>query len=573
MSKQVPYRLYVSSSFLSLAVVGLGVRLAFLHLGSHEQTRARFDRSRSYERKILAGRGAIHDCHGDGNVLAMNLGVKNICIDPATTSKGEGVIKTACELAELLNVPADEVAVRMKQPNRRFAYVKRFVPTDVADEVDALDIKGVFFEDATIRHYPQKAFLCHVLGFVNHMGTGSAGVEQQLDRYLRGSPGIMEGCVNAKRQELYIRRGRNVPALEGANVTLTIDQNIQYMVEKALDEVMEEHRAEGAWAVVQRVSTGEILALASRPGFDLNEFRHAPDFAKLNRALGFVYEPGSTMKPAVFAAALEEKTVTPDTMFNCENGAWLYKRRILRDYHPYSRLSVADGLKKSSNILTAKVALTLGDEGLDRYLRAFGFGKKLGIDLPGEENGILHPVKRWSGISSTRIAIGQGVAVTALQMLGAMCAIANDGFLMKPYIVREVRSGTGEVMHRSEPEVVSRPISVKTAQTMRHLLGRVTESDGTGRRAQVPGYTVAGKTGTAQKPVAGGYSNSEHMASFVGFLPVKHPEIGVIVVVDNPQPIHTGGRVAAPAFRKIAGPAIRYLNVPGTESMLARRSF
>ncbi len=571
MSRQGPYRVYVSSSMLSLAVIGLGIRLAFLHLGSHEETRARFDRSRSYERKILAGRGAVHDRNGDGNVLAMNLGVKNVCIDPAVTSKDEHVIETACRLAEVLDVPADEVAVRMKQSERRFAYVKRFVQPETVDQVQALDINGLFFRDATIRHYPQKSFLCHVLGFVNHMGIGSAGVEQQLDSYLRGSPGIMEGRVNAMRQELYIRRGRYVPALEGANVTLTIDQNIQYMVEKALDGVMEEHRAEGAWAIVQRISTGEILAMASRPGFDLNEFRHAPDLAKLNRAIGYVYEPGSTLKPAVIAAALEEGTVTPDTMFDCENGAWSYKRRILRDYHAYSRLNVADGLKKSSNILTAKVSLTLGDEGLNRYLRAFGLGRKLGIDLPGEESGILHPVKRWSGISATRISIGQGVAVTALQMLGAVCAIANDGFLMKPYVVREVRSGTGEILHRSDPEVVSRPISIQTAQTMRHLMGRVTEDDGTGRRAQVPGYSVAGKTGTAQKPVAGGYSSTEHVASFVGFLPVEQPEIGVIVVVDNPQPLHTGGVVAAPAFSEIAGPAIRYLNVPGTESMLARR--
>ena len=571
MSSKAPYRVLASGIALLLAVTGLGVRLAFLHLGSHAETRARFTRSRSYERKILAGRGAIYDCNGDANVLAMNLGVKDICIDPTITSQGDAVIKTACTLSTLLDVPTDEVVVRMKRAEKSFACVKRYVPNELADEVAALGIKGLFFKDATIRHYPQKHFLCHVLGFVNHVGTGSAGVEQQLDRYLRGSPGMMEGRLNAKREELYSRRGRDVPALEGANVTLTIDQNIQYMVEKALDEVMLEHRAEGAWAVVQRVSTGEILALANRPGFDLNEFRHAPDMAKLNRAIGYVYEPGSTMKPMVIAAALEEKTVTPETMFDCENGAWMYRRRILHDYHAYSRLSVADGLKKSSNILTAKVALTLGDEGLDRYLRAFGFGRKLGFDMPGEERGILAPAKRWSGISATRICIGQGIAVTALQMLGAVCAIANDGFLMKPYIVREVRSGTGEVMHRYEPEVVSRPISTETAATMRYLMGRITESGGTGRRARVEGYTVAGKTGTAQKAVPGGYSDTENVASFVGFLPVDQPEIGVIVVVDNPQPVHTGGRVAAPVFSKIAGPAIRYLNVPGTDSMLARK--
>ena len=387
MSSKAPYRVFASGTALLLAVTGLGFRLAFLHLGSHEETRARFTRSRSYERKILAGRGAIYDRNGNGNVLAMNLGVKDICIDPSITSQGESVIKTACTLSALLDVPTDEVVVRMKQAPRRFASIKRSVPNELADEVAALGIKGLFFKDATIRHYPQKDFLCHVLGFVNDVGSGSAGVEQQHDRYLRGSPGIMEGRVNAKREELYIKRGRHVPALEGANVTLTIDQNIQYIVEKALDEVMLEHRAEGAWAVVQRVSTGEILALANRPGFDLNEFRHAPDMAKLNRAIGYVFEPGSTMKPMVIAAALEEKTVTPETMFDCENGAWMYCRRILHDYHPYSRLSVADGLKKSSNILTAKVALTLGDEGLDRHLRAFGFGRKLGFDMPGESLG------------------------------------------------------------------------------------------------------------------------------------------------------------------------------------------
>lgn len=571
MNKPVPLRLYASSGFLSLAIVGLGVRLAFLHLGSHEETRARFDRSRSYERKLLAGRGTIFDCNGDANVLAMNLGVKNVCVDPFITSRDPSVVTNACRLAELLDVPADRLAVRMKQENRRFAYIKRFVPNHLAEDVAAMNIKGVFLRDATIRHYPQKSFLCHVLGFVNHMGTGSAGVEQQLDRYLKGSPGIMEGRMNALRQELYIRRGRYVPPIEGANVTLTIDQNIQYMVEKALDNVMAEHHAEGAWAVVQRVSTGEILALASRPGFDLNAFNHAPRLARLNRAIGYVYEPGSTLKPVVIAAALQEDTVTPETMFDCENGAWLYKRRILHDYHAYMRLSVADGLKKSSNILTAKVALTLGDERLYEYLRGFGFGHKLGVDLPGEENGILHPVKSWSGISATRIAVGQGIAVTALQLLGAMCTIANDGFMMKPYIVRDVHSGRGELMQHNEPEVMSRPISIATAQTVRRLMGRVTEDGGTGRRARVPGYTVAGKTGTAQKPVPGGYSSTEHMASFVGFLPVEQPEIGVIVVVDNPQPLHTGGRVAAPAFSQIAGAAVRYLNVPGTDSMLARR--
>jgi len=264
--------------------------------------------------------------------------------------------------------------------------------------------------------------------------------------------------------------------------------------------------------------------------------------------------------------------VSPGDVFDCEYGAWLHCRRLLRDFHPYGRLTVADGLKKSSNILTAKVALTLGDQRLYRYLRAFGLGSKRGIDLPGEENGILHPPNRWSGISSSRIAIGQGVALTALQMLGVVCAIANDGFLMRPYVVDSVSRSGGPLLLKCKPEVVARPITGKTAATMRTLLARVTEDGGTGRRARVAGYTVAGKTGTAQKPVNGVYSSSAHVASFVGFLPAENPEIALIVVVDEPRVKHTGGVVAAPVFSRIAGEAVRYLDIPPARYNIAARN-
>jgi cell division protein FtsI (penicillin-binding protein 3) len=228
-------------------------------------------------------------------------------------------------------------------------------------------------------------------------------------------------------------------------------------------------------------------------------------------------------------------------------------------------LSVADGLKKSSNILAAKVALRLGDERLHRYLQAFNVGSRLGIDLPGEEAGILHPVSRWSKISATRLAIGQGVAVTSLQMLGILSTIANDGYLMRPYVVRQVVGRDGTVLVHNEPRILGQPISEETAATMRWLLARVTEDGGTGRRARVGGYQVAGKTGTAQKPVAGGYSSSDYVASFAGFLPAVAPEIAVIVVVDEPQPRHTGGYVAGPAFSVIAEQTVRYLDIPPAE--------
>jgi len=310
------------------------------------------------------------------------------------------------------------------------------------------------------------------------------------------------------------------------------------------------------------VKTGEILAMVSRPAFDLNRFYDTDTDVRLNRAVGANYEPGSTMKAAAFAAAFNEGIVSPDTVFDCENGGWYYKGKLLRDSHPYGMLTVADGLKKSSNILTAKLALMLGNDRLYQYLRAFGFGEVTGIDLPGEEAGIFHPPSQWYGISPTRIPIGQGIAATGLQILGLYCTIANDGYRMRPYVVRRVTDSEGQVVYEGKPEVVAQVIRPETAALMRELLATVAEEGGTGRRAQIDGgVRVAGKTGTAQKPVAGGYSPTDYVASFVGFLPVEDPEIGIIVVVDNPKPLYYGGTVAAPAFGKIAGELSRYLGI------------
>ena len=392
-----------------------------------------------------------------------------------------------------------------------------------------------------------------------------------MHRFLKGSSGYLATEVDARRRELYLKRERFVKPVEGGNVTLTVDQNIQYMVEKTLDETLAEHNAKGAWIIVQRVRTGEILAMASRPGYDLNEFRFSSGSDRLNRAIGYVYEPGSTFKALTMGAAINEGIVTKDTVFDCENGTWIYKRRPLRDYHPYGKLSVEDGLKKSSNILTAKLAVSLGDKKFYDYLRAFRLGRPTGVDLPGEEGGILHPVSKWSGISSTRIAIGQGVAVTALQMLGVYCTIANDGYMMKPYVIKRIESSDGKIVYTGNPEIIARPITSKTASTMCDMLARVTEKGGTGRRARVDGITVAGKTGSAQKPIAGGYSDTAHIASFVGFLPAEDPEFAMIVVVDDPQPIHTGGRVAGPAFGAIAGQVARYLDVAPSIQNVAQR--
>ncbi len=555
-------RFAVSAVLMVSVLVGLGCRLAFLHLGPHDAVLASAEEGYRVEKRLLAGRGNIHDRRGHDNILALNLAVKNVCANPKHIAEGSNLVAVASQLAQTLGLPTDVVAEKLNRPECQYKRLQRFVPMDKVELLRERELAGVFFEDETIRHYPQRSFLCHVLGFVNYQGIGSAGVEQSMDKYLRGCPGLRETRVDALRREIYWEGGEYIPALEGADIALNIDQNVQYFVETALDEVMQEHNAKGAWAIVERVKTGEILAMAARPSYDPNEFNKVDQSMWLNRAVGYVYEPGSTFKAVVFSAAFNERVTSPKTIIDCENGAWFYGKRVLRDYHAYDRLTVADGIKKSSNILSAKLALMLGNQRFYDYLRAYSIGTKLNVDLPGEENGILHKPSQWSKISSTRIAIGQGVAVTALQVLQVYCAIANNGYLMKPYVISQVTGRDGSVYLKPLPEVLSRPISPETASLMRRLLARVTEDGGTGRRARVDGYSVAGKTGTAQKPVNGRYSNTAHMASFVGFLPAEDPEIGVIVVVDEPQPYHTGGRVAGPAFGKIAAQTVRYLDIP-----------
>ena len=554
-------------ALLGAAMVGLVVRLVVLHLGVPEQERATAAKTRTFKQTLAVPRGRILDGSPATGILALNIGVQDIWADPSLLVASNRVGTTVSSLKRLLDFDAAEVTARLSKTNSQFAYVARLVPEEKADEVAKLKFPGVHMTEASIRSYPENGMLCHVLGFVNSDGVGSGGIEQLMEKYLKGSPGMIESRLDGHRREMVDRRVQEIPPKDGADVILTIDQNLQYIVEKAVDAAMERNRSKAAFVIIERIKTGEILAMVSRPGFDSNKYREAKDHQKLNRAIGYTYEPGSTFKVSVIAAALNEGIVKRETMFDTDNGRWLYMGKVLRDYHSYPRLDVADILKKSSNIGAAKIAIMLGSTKMDRYLRDFGIGRRLGLDLPGEESGILRPVSKWAAISTSRIAIGQGVAVTGIQMLGVLCAIANDGQLMKPYVIREVVAADGTVLLRRQPQVLSRPIRPDTAALMRNLLARVCEEGGTGVKAGVDGFRVGGKTGTAQKPVGGHYSETDYMASFVGFLPVDKPEIGMIVVFDEPQPLHTGGAVSAPVFGEIAEQAVRYLGIVPTEGV------
>lgn len=331
-------------------------------------------------------------------------------------------------------------------------------------------------------------------------------------------------------------------------IQLTVDPNIQKYVEQALDAAMTNFHPRAAWAIAEDVRTGAILAMASLPS------------SEPNLAAGMAFEPGSIFKVGVVAAALNEGRIATNDPFDCENGSWTYGGKPVKDFHPYGVLDVTGILRKSSNIGAAKIAAKLGPKDLNRYLKSFGFGNPTGLDVSGEVNGILNPPSKWSKISIVRVAMGHEVAVTALQMLNMLCCIGNDGVLMKPHLVQNAVGQDGAILLENKPEALGQPITARTAELMRLMLTEVTREGGTGTRAAVPGYNVAGKTGTAEKIVDGHFSESENIASFMGLLPAERPEIGIIVVLDNPRPLRTGSMSAAPVFAEIAAAVAGHLD-------------
>ena len=334
-----------------------------------------------------------------------------------------------------------------------------------------------------------------------------------------------------------------------ADIHLTVDKNIQQYVEQALAAAMTNFHPQAAWAIVEEVRTGAILAMASLPN------------SEPNRATGMVFEPGSIFKVGVVAAALNEGLIATNDLFDCENGAWTYDRKTVKDFHPYGVLDVTGILRKSSNIGAAKIAVQLGPKDLQSYLKSFGFGQTTALEVRDEESGVLNPPSKWSKISIARVAMGHEVAVTALQMLNMLCCIGNDGVLMKPHLVQKAVGQDGVILLENKPEALAQPITAQTAEQIRTMLTEVTCEGGTGTRGAVPGYEVAGKTGTAEKIVDGRYSESESVASFMGLLPAERPEIGIIVVLDNPQPLRTGSMSAAPVFAQIAAAVVGHLGI------------
>lgn len=501
-------------------------------------------------------RGTIYDANHIE--MAVSIDTDSIAVYPGRVENPD---RAAAKLAGVLQL--DRKTVKQKLTSKRsFVWLKRQVTPKEAQAVSALKIKGVDFIPEHSRFYPNRSLAAAVLGFSGIDGRGLEGLEYYYENYLKGKTG--------KRTVLKDALGRGFDAEKkhagsdsGNNLVLTIDRNIQYIAEDALEDAVTEFSAQSGLAVVMDPETGAILALALYPEFNPNAFGRYDRKLWRNRAITDPFEPGSTLKIFSAAAAIESGTCTPSTIFFCENGSYKIGRNTVHDTHEYGWLSLQQIIKYSSNIGAVKVGRTIGPAALYQTLRAFGFGQKTGIDCPGETGGSLSAWQKWSHIDAGAIAFGQGVAVSAVQLTAAVSAIANDGVLMKPRIVQAITGPNGQLIKNNRPQQIRRAVSVETARTVRRILKTVITEGGTGVQAALAGYPVCGKTGTAQKVGKNGtYVRGRYVSSFVGFAPADRPRLTILVVVDEPRGNHYGGTVAAPAFRKIASESLNYLNVP-----------
>jgi cell division protein FtsI (penicillin-binding protein 3) len=535
-------------AFWMLALVG---RLYHLQIIQYVDLLARAERQQQRTIEVAPKRGVVYD--RQMHPLAMSLAVDSIFAVPGEIPNPE---MAAGLLAPVLGLEQGNLRGKFKA-FRSFCWVKRKVSPEEATRVRDMNLSGVYFQKEMKRFYPKGELAAQVLGYVGLDDNGLAGLEYQMNDTIKGTPGRVLIAADARRQSFHSTAREGQP---GRNVVLTLDENIQYIAEKALAEAAARWQISGGTVIVENPRTGELLALASYPTFNPNEFGKSSPEARLNRALAWVHEPGSTFKIVTVSAALEEKLASPLEVINCQNGSIVLAGHAIHDHKPFGDLTVRRVIADSSDVGTIKLGLRLGEERLYRYIRSFGFGAEAGVELPGEERGLLKPPSRWSGISIGEISMGQEVGVTALQLAAAYSAIANGGILFPPRVVRDVFLDNA---HQAPPPAVGRRVvSRETAEFMKEMLAEVVQS-GTGRQARTVGYSAAGKTGTAQKiDSSGTYSKSHYVASFVGFAPVEQPAVTILVVLDSPVGAIYGGEVAAPVFRSVAEQTLGYLNVP-----------
>jgi cell division protein FtsI (penicillin-binding protein 3) len=556
--KTIKSRVIVGAVLFGAWTVAIEARLIDLQVFQYSALMARAEKQQLRTITAPAERGEILD--RTGRVLAYSVDAESVFADPTEIENPAAVAAAVChELAEC--GPADRQAMEKKlRGSGQFAYLQRKVSPDEEQRLRDLKLKGIGFLKESRRYYPNKELAAHVLGYVGLDNVGLAGIESSYDAQVRGREGKLLVQTDARQQRVFSHVER--PATEGATLELTIDQILQFTAERELRIGVEENQAAGGSAVIMDPNTGEILAMANYPTFNPNTFARATAEARRNRAVQDLYEPGSTFKIVTASAALEEHVVQPGDPIDTSPGRISFGSRVIRDTHEYGTLAFTDVIVKSSNVGAIKIGMRLGPERMGRYISRFGFGQSIAPDFRGENSGIVWSPDKLDPSALASVSMGYQVGVTAVQMAAAVSSIANGGILYEPRVVRAViKDGKRvEVAHKA----LRRTVSEATAAALTTMMEQVVER-GTAKSAQMDGFTIAGKTGTAQKLIDGRYSRSEYNASFVGFIPSRKPALTIIVVIDSPHANgYYGGTVAAPIFKRIAQESLRHLGIGPT---------
>ena len=515
---------------------------------------------------LVPKRGTLYD--GNGNELAVSIEVDSVYAD---ARKVVDVEKTANELASILQIDRKELKKRLKN-HRAFEWVQRKISSKEAEQIKSLQLPGISFLKENRRFYPDSQLAANLIGFVGLDSKGLEGIEFQYDALLNGENRVWATARDALGREIAMGKVPFDKEDHYRNIVLTIDKPIQHITETELDRGVEKWGAKGGMAIAMDPMTGKILAMASYPTFNPNQFIQSRSKSWRNGTVSDVFEPGSLFKVFLAAAALEERLVRPSDSFFCENGSYTVYDRTIHDTSKHGWLTFQQIIKFSSNIGASKVGEKMGKERFYRYISAFGFGEKTGINLPGEGKGILRHPRYWPPVALDTISFGQGISVTGIQLVTALSAIANGGFLMKPYVVEKITNEKGEVVQSFQPKTIRKVVSGETAKKVTMLLKATTEKGGTGEGAVPAGYEVAGKTGTAQKvdSLLGGYSENRYISGFMGFAPAEDPKLALLVVIDEPQGGNYGGVVAAPIFKTIMERALSCLQVVPKGTMVVK---
>lgn len=547
-------------------------RLITLQIVQASDLKAKGIERRTSDRTLLAERGTIFDAQG--NVLAQNIPVKQIYADPKTLSKliSDNKFKktkedVAKELGIILDIKPQDILEKLNKDSLWISIAHQ-VDIHKADKIMALKIPGVGLTSEEKRFYPMGNFAASALGIVNGKGHGVEGVESYYDKELFGMPGFKSQEQDTKARSILNALYQNDPTRPGNSISLTLDSTIQYFVEQQLDELQNATKANSVTILAMDPKTGRILGMGSRPSFDPTEYDKATPDERRNLSIGMSYEPGSTFKIITGAAALEEGIIHPSDTFEDPGFLLIPPRRITNwdsDQKPHGNPTFTKGMQLSSNVVLAQVGMNLGKDSFYTYLRAFGFGSKTGVDISGEESGLLLPQDKARDIDLATMSFGQANSVTPIQLLTAISAVANGGTLYRPYIVDKITTPDGQLVQQQKPIAVRQVITKETAMQMTEILEQVVE-DGTGHLAQIPGIKVAGKTGTAQKvdPKSGLYSTTDFIASFAAYAPAKDPKIAVLVIIDTPKEgeSHQGGALGGPRAKAIIEGALQYYGFP-----------